>query len=156
MKNTHMDVLKERVAQSCLASRLAKQGCTLDLDDAPQPHMVVDLDHADAPVGRRQRKCDYLFFGSEGKAGVVAAAIEMKSSGVKPSGAKRQLQAGARITEPLVVGLAPVRFVPVVAHGADLARRTYDQMAKQQVSFRKGTYQIELIPCGSPLEAALE
>ena len=156
MKGTPMDALRGRVAESCRASRLDKQGCKLGLDGAPASHMVVDLDHAEAPVRRSQEKCDYLFFGSEGKAGLIAAAIEMKSSGVRPSGATRQLQAGARITERLVAGLAPVRFVPVVAHGAALSRRTYAEMAKQQVSFRKGNYRIELIPCGRPLTSALK
>lgn len=156
MKRTPMDALRESVDESCLASRLESHGCTLGLDDAPEPHMVVDLDHAEAPVRRSQQKCDYLFLGSEGNAGIVAAAIEMKSSGVKPSGAKRQLQAGAKITQGLVAGLAPVRFVPVVAHGAALSRRAYDQMAAQQVSFRKGNYRIELIRCGSQLASALD
>ena len=151
-----MDVLKERVAESCLVSRLDKQGCTLGLDHTPEPNVVVDLDHVEAPVRRSQQKCDYLFFGSEGKGGVVAVAIEMKSGRVKPSGAKSQLQAGAKIAERLVAGLAPARFAPVLVHGATLSRRTYDQMAKQQVTFRKGGYRIELLPCGEQLASALD
>lgn len=143
--------VRAQVDQQCLAQEMDKNGCAVRLDQAPKPFILIDLDHQAAPVKRSSRKCDYLFFASEGTAGLWVVPVELKSTAVNANTASRQLQAGAKIAEGLVPGKSPVRFVPVVARGRKGHRKQYQELAKKRVMFRNERHAIEVIDCGTSL-----
>ena len=41
--------------------RCEKDGCGILFGDAPKPCLIIDLDEEGSPLGRQQRRCDYLF-----------------------------------------------------------------------------------------------
>ena len=150
--NSPLKKIGSRINAHCLASKIDKGGCSVGLRGAPAPFVVVDLDHPSSPVGPSSTKCDYIFFAEEGKAGLWAVPLELKSSAVNPNGVSLQLQAGAKIVEKIVRALSPVRFVPVVAHGRKVHRKQYHELAKRRISFRKERHAIKLMECGTPLD----
>ena len=149
---TPLQQIGARVNTQCLADEVDKNGCSVRLDEAPTPFVVIDLDHATAPVGMSAVKCDYLFFAHRPDAGLWAVPLELKSSAVNPQKAFRQLQAGAKTVERLTEGMSPVVFVPVVAQGKKTRRRQYQELRKKRVVFRSEGHAIELMYCGRELE----
>lgn len=141
-----------KVDHQCLANKMDKHGCSVGLDEAPTPFMVIDLDHAMAPVKTSAVKCHYLFFAQRPSAGLWAVPLELKSSAVNPNRALSQLQAGAATAEQLTKGLSPVVFVPVVAQGRKTRRRQYQELRKKRVVFRSEEHPIELMDCGTDLQ----
>ena len=152
----------------CLAETCDKQGCAVGLQGAPNPFLLIDMDHPDSPAGRNARRrrgrqrgvrrCDYLFIG-EGDEGtrLYVVPLELKSSGISVTRVSSQLRAGAKVAERIVPGSSSIRFVPVAAHGGKLHRKQIKDLARpgMGVPFRGEEYPIRLIRCGNPLAAAL-
>lgn len=140
------------VDASCLSQECEKQGCRMELADLPHPFLLIDMDHRESPAEGSSR-CDYLLVGAEGSKKLYVVALELKSSGFRAVPVSRQLAGGAK-TATAVVGKAPCRFVPVVAH--DGAHRSQiDKLAKHPVRFRRRRYAIQLMKCGEYIADAL-
>ncbi len=93
--------LLENINSDCLEEYgLEKEGCSVNMDGAPSPRIVIDLDEYDLPSD--EPRCDYLLI-SEGKSmyGWISV-FEFKRGGLKASKVVRQLQAGACTAERLV------------------------------------------------------
>ena len=58
-----VDRVSRNVTPDCRATRCRKEGCSLGLNNAPSPHVLIDMDHPDAPIGPNESKCDYIFIG---------------------------------------------------------------------------------------------
>lgn len=134
-----------------------KQGCAVHTEDAPEPWLVIDLDHPAAPVGGSARKCDYLFLAEESTPKrLLVVPVELKSSGLNSAVVESQLQAGATVAERIVSGESPVQFVPVAVHGGELRRRVYQELRKKRIQFRQHRRPIVTMRCGDSLVWALE
>lgn len=136
----------------CLVNHCEKQGCALRLEDAPKPFCLIDMDHPQSPA--RGKRCDYLFIG-EGDEGVdlCVVPLELKSSGINPATAVRQLQGGSKVAERITPRVQS-RFVPVVAHERS-HRSEIHRLAKRRVMFRGGNYAVKVMRCGDLLSKAL-
>ena len=53
--------VRARVDDRCIATRIRKQGCSVSLDGAPAPRVIVDFDKLGSPLGPSDQRCDYLF-----------------------------------------------------------------------------------------------
>lgn len=140
-----------------MVETMNKQGCVVSVGEVSAPFRVIDVDHPEAPVRRTARKCDYLFVAADrGRSGLVAAPLELKSSGLRPATVVPQLQAGARVAEVVVAGISPVQFLPVAVHGRKVHRHAVQELRKKRVRFRKGRYSIVTMHCGDNLAAVVE
>ena len=149
--------IDERVGTRCMVETMNKQGCAVTTDGVPTPFRLIDLDHAEAPVGRAARKCDYLFVAADReRSGLVVAPLELKNSGLRAAAVVRQLREGARVAEEIVVAISPVEFLPVAVHGRKVHRHAVQELRKARVRFRKGRFSIAMMPCGDSLAAVIE
>ena len=150
--------IDQRIDSRCLVRSMDKGGCTLDTTDAPAPFRIIDLDHAAAPVRSTARKCDYLFLAETDDGGGLrhVVPLELKATSLNAGTVTSQLQAGARIAEHIVQGIAPASFTPVAAYGRKPHRRQYRKLAEVSVKFRNRPYAIVATPCDSSLSSALE
>ena len=115
-----------------------KQGCAVHTEHAPEPSLVIDLDHPTAPVRSNARKCDYLFLAEDSTPKrLLVVPVELKSIGLNPAVVESQLQAGASVAERIVSGSSPIQFVPVAVHGSELRRRVYQELRKKRIRFRQ-------------------
>ena len=114
------------------------------------------MDNPTAPVKPNAVKCDYLFLAEPGgRRPLWVVPLELKDTGLNPGTVTSQLQGGARVAERILQGVASVRFVAVAAHGRRPHRRSFQELAKRRIRFRKSLYTIETIPCGASLAEAV-
>ena len=152
-----LEQVDRAVARGCLACTCGKQGCDVELGDAPRPFRLIDMDHADSPAGPRATRCDYLFIAEgHGDTRLYVAPLELKSSGLDIGKVRSQLVAGARLAERVVPRTPSTRFVPVAVYGRRPPRKKIKDLYKSEnrVPFRNNHYQIRLIPCGDSLSQA--
>ena len=142
--------------ENCLASRCRKHGCSVGLKGLPAKRLIVDLDKQGSPLGRGDKRCDYLFFAEDGNGEGRVVLMELKKGGFSASDAVRQLQAGANAAETLVPASATVAFCPVIASGSvPKAERTAMRAPRNRVRFRGRDEPLRRIPCGGQLATAL-
>ena len=146
--------VRSQVSAECLANRIRKGRCSLNLDGTPGNRLIVDLDREGGPIGRHGRRCDYLFFAEAGSKKRWAAPIELKGGTFKSTNVKAQLQAGARTVELLVPARTSVCFVPIVAGTCHKAERK--RLGLSKLVFRGTQTRIKLRPCNSRLVEAFE
>lgn len=142
------------VCNACLVTRCRKRGCTVSMKGVPVAHVAIDLDCDALGLGQDGKLCDYLFVG-EDKDTAWVAPIELKSGAFSGRQAAVQLQGGADVADTLVPTLSSFRFVPVLAHGKRVDRRTLKALRSSKVKLRSQTRQPLLIRCGEQLMRAL-
>lgn len=148
--------VRERTDMKCHTTVCRDGSCSLSLEGAPEPSVLISLEHEAAPVKAKQAHCDYLFVGgSDGKGGPWVAPIELTASAARVSKFLPQLSAGADIADKLLPQNVQVRFRPVAAYGGELIRAERDRFLKNRVAFRSKKVPIKLVRCGSPLTKAL-
>jgi len=58
--------VRDQIAPTCIrAGRIRREGCTVSLKDAPQPHLIIDCDKPGGPIDSQQERCDYLFIAEK-------------------------------------------------------------------------------------------
>ena len=140
-----------------ITDSMNKQGCAVHTENAPEPSLVIDLDHPNAPIRGNARKCDYLFLAEDSTPKrLLVVPVELKSTGLNPAVVESQLQAGASVAERIVSGRSPIQFVPVAVHGNELRRRVYQELRKKRIRFRQHRRPIVTMRCGDSLAWALE
>lgn len=144
------------VDASCLVTSMSKNACSVETSGAPSLSRIIDMDSPMAPVKPNAVKCDYLFLAAPGsRRPLWVVPLELKGTGLNPGTVTSQLQGGARVAELILRGVASVRFVAVAAHGRRPHRRSFQELAKKRIRFRKSLYTIETIPCGASLAEAV-
>ena len=145
--------VQAKVGRNCLATTYRRQGCKVDMKDAPQPFVVINMDCDDLPVDRSDGVCDFIFVSDDD---CWVAPLELKRGNLSASEAARQLRSGARFADRIIPKNARVRFLPVVVVGRvrpderrNLLKHDY------KVSFRGERMAIEVLKCGRPLIQAL-
>ena len=150
--------VRERTDMKCHTTVCRDGSCSLSLEGAPEPSVLISLEHEAAPVKAKQAHCDYLFVGgSDGKGGPWVAPVELTASAARVSKFLPQLRAGADIADKLLPQNVQVRFRPVAAYGGELRRTERDGFLKSvnHVVFRRKKVPVKLVRCGSPLTKAL-
>ena len=150
--------VRGKLDEACVGSRrLRKEGCSVSLRDAPQPHLIIDLDKPGSPLSQNQTRCDYLFVAEVPSNRDWVVPLELKSGGLDAGKVAAQLQAGARAAEKLVQSGRTIRLRPVLAYGGSMHRAERTAMKKKTnwVRFRDYSEPVRQIRCGSPLTPAL-
>ena len=151
-----VDAVRDRVPKKCLVEKCDKNGCSVSLQDAPQPHLVIDLDRPNSLVRRNQTRCDYLFIADECGSRSWIVPMEFKNSQMKVSKVVRQLQASARATQQLAPSRSAISFRPVaVVRGIHGNQRKELRKEKNKVSFHGRRERIRVLVCDDLLTEAL-
>lgn len=156
-----VDAVRGRVSPECLVSECDKDNCSVCLQDAPEPRLIVDFDRPDSPLKPKQKRCDYLLVAEPpGKTGWVVP-MEFKS-GSSTNRIRRvitevveQLQAGACVADKLVPKDKPVDFLPVAVFSARKYRRIKLRDLRRKVRFRDENKTARWLTCGQSLTEAL-
>lgn len=154
-----VETIRNRINSSCLSEeKMSKGKCEVDLDDAPSPSVIVDLDKPGAPLSASQVRCDYLFFGEASKTLAWVAPIEIKDGAFKVSGIVRQLQAGARASEKIIRRKNVGNFRPIAAVRGPVSRAQLFDLKRQsnQITLHRQQETVRVIGCGDALSSALE
>ena len=143
--------LRSCMPPDCFATRCRRDGCLVDLKEAPRPNVLLNMDAG--LVGESDAKCDYIFVGGANNTWVVP--IELKKGDAKISDVVKQLRAGARFVEKMCLG-TQVQFVPVLASGSmHKAQRAELMKDRNKIGFRTDDTYIRRIRCGGLLTSAL-
>ena len=149
-----VEEIRRAIPSGCVAARCRKESCSVPLEGAPSPSVLIDLDHPQAPVGQNEKRCDYIFIGGFGE--VWVAPMELKSGSPKAGEIVPQLQAGAVIADKIVPSNAKVQFRPIAVFGGSAPRdaRVFAKSA-YRIKFRNRPFEIKLHKCRTPLALAL-
>jgi len=154
-----VEAVYRKITESCIeAESLQRKDCNVSLEDAPQPHIVIDFDKPDSPLGKGETRCEYLFVADRDGGGGWVVPMEFKSCKLKVTKVASQLQAGARVAEQLVPNQNPIKFRPVAV--------VYESMNKKQrkdlkdrsnaVRYRRYREPVRVLLCGALLTDVLE
>ena len=146
-----VDKIKRCMPSHCLATRCRRNGCSVDLQNAPKPCLLIDMDTG--LVGENDSKCDYIFIGGTDDVWVVP--IELKRGSAEARNLVDQLRAGARFAEMICKG-EQVRFVPVLAcRGIKRAQRQELRKKSNRIAFRGRPVEVALLRCRGLLNSVL-
>lgn len=150
-----VDFLRKNVNESCInEDEIQKGSCSISLENAPRPYAIVDFDDENAPVNKRQRRCDYLFVANGDENWVIP--IELKATGLNPNKVTEQLSAGARVAAKIVPRRINSKFVPVaVVEAASKKQLEALRDPDAMIRFRGLKEYIRVIYCGDPLTDAM-
>ena len=147
--------IRSATPESCWADRCDDSevdGCCVDMTDAPEPFVLIDMDCTQLPIKGSETKCDFIFASDQGN---WVVPIELKKGSANVGRAARQLQAGARFAERITPKDAKVKFLAVIAFGGRLHRADNMRLRRFRIRFRERQAPIELMECGKPLTDAL-
>ena len=147
-----VDKIKCLISSGHIAKRCRRVGCSINLNDAPAPHVLINMDTG--LVGASITKCDYIFVGGAKKCWIVP--IELKRGSAKAIDAVEQLRAGARFAETICKG-EQVSFVPVLGCGGiKSAQRQELRKKSNRIGFLGQLVEVEVIRCGGILTSVLK
>ena len=155
--SSFVDAVAQSVPASCHASQCSsKEGCSISLDSAPHPRVLINMDCEELRLLAGTR-CDYVFVGAD-SAAVWVAPIELKAGRFKGAKVVQQLRAGARIAARwLPQGEHVFRLVPILAHGPKrVHKEDLRALRAAKITLRNRTRQTVLIKCGKTLRNALD
>ena len=150
--------VRARTDVQCHVTLCCDSGCSLSMENAPEPNVLISLEHKAAPVDASEKHCDFLFVGGgDDDIPEWVAPVELTTSPPKVRKFLPQLQAGASLAEKLIPKNVKVRFRPIAVHGGELhrAERFKFLMSCNHVVFRSRPTLVTLVRCGSPLTKAL-
>ena len=158
--------LEQQIPQGCMVVTCSRDGCTLDMEGAPSPFVLVDLDcsqllskyHKLVKEGR----CDYLFLGwdSESDPNVLwIVPIEIKVGKAKVKEVLRQLQQGAAFAASLLPSnLENISLLPLAVHLKKLhkAERYRRRNKRNKVELRGLKKSVRFVKCGTSIADSLK
>ena len=152
-----VEIVLVKTDRQCHSTSCSDSGCSLSMRDAPEPGVLLNLEHETAPVVDNATRCDYLFIGGDEKKGEWVAPVELTTSAARVSKFLPQRRAGAEIANDLIPRNLQVRFRPIAVYGGELRRIERDNFLKRanRVVFRNKPTPVKLVRCGSPLTKAL-
>ena len=158
MPATTVEAVRAGTDPRCHESRCRDSGCSLSLDQSPQPNVLIGLEHGASPTAVDEPRCDFLFVGGDdGNGGAWVAPIELTTGNKRASEFVTQLRGGAIIADRLLPqGIQP-RFSPVAVHDGlrPIESRNLKKPANR-VNFRGKSVAIQVARCGSRLVDALQ
>ena len=152
------EAVRRKIKDSCIEDGpLRRKDCEISLEDAPRPRIVIDFDKPGSPLGKSQKRCEYLFVADRDGGGGWVVPMEFKSSRMNVSRVAEQLRAGARVAEQLVPNQNPISFRPVavVYQPANKKQRRDLKDARHTVRYRGRSEPVRVLQCGSLLTEVL-
>lgn len=151
-----VEAVRNKANRKCFELRKCrKDGCGISLEGMPSSRLIIDFDKPCSPLGKKEKRCDYLLVADDDSKGLVVP-LELKSGRYKAGGVLEQLRAGTRAAESLVPEKAKVRFRPVLVFGKAPHKNEREKLKRTgKVSFRGDTQFIRLIECGGKLAEKL-
>ncbi len=148
-----VDAVRAEVSPQCLSDNCRRDGCRVSLEGAPSPRLIIDFDKPGSPLGKNQKRPDYLFIAESGNCSLWVVPLELKKGRLDVSQAIAQLQAGARAAEGVVPENTVVHFRPVVAHkGVRTSEiRAQRKNGSGKIRFRGRSEALRWLKCGSKL-----
>lgn len=156
-----VDYIKRKIPSQCCVEKCRRQKCRVNLDQAPSPFVLINMDCDRLDIDEGSSRCDFLFVsqGEEGMPGWVVA-LELKGR-PRASTVVAQLQAGARFAERILRNDAEIRFRPVAFYSGGLHSNDTTRLRNASIKFRHPktgkvlTERVILRNCGSLLKDAL-
>lgn len=150
-----IDHVRRMVNESCKnGDEIQKGECSVSLENAPRPYAVIDFDDENAPISRRQRRCDYLFVANGEENWTIP--VELKATGLNPNKVARQLSAGARAAAKIVPGRINSKFVLVAVVKTANKQQLKDlRDPDKMIQFHGQSEYIRVIYCGDSLTEAM-
>ena len=152
-------IVRGKTNEECHATSCCDSVCSLSLVNAPEPNVLLSLEHEKAPIDARKSHCDFLFVGGEEISSTEwVAPIELTKSAPTVRKFRPQLQAGAVLAEQLIPRNVDVRFRPIAVHGKDDMRKAERKRFRNPanfVEFRGKKTPFKRVRCGSLLVKAL-
>ena len=157
MTTTVVDTLKTNIAQQFQATSCYDHGCSLSLDGAPDPNLLIKAEDM-IPESQGQLRCDFLFVGGDDQRsdGLWVVPVELSSGRKRAFRFLGQLRAGTELADRLLPADIPVNFCPVAVHGKDLHRRDYDILRSRKIRFRDEEFGVSIVWCETMLLDALQ
>lgn len=149
-----VDEVRRAIPQDWISRRCSKSGCSVSLEDAPSPRVLIDMDRPKVPSGQNGKKCDYIFIG--GSVAVWVAPMELKRGKPNASQVVLQLQAGADVADKIIPRNAEIQFRPIVVFGGGMSGVETRLFAKDssRIRFRNQQREIKLHQSRNPLALA--
>ena len=158
MPATVVETVRQKTDSQCHAETCREGNCSLLLRGAPEPNVLISLEHTAAPVAVGEPRSDYLFVGSDENGGLWVAPIELNESKADFTKFWRQLRAGAAIADKLLPkNISVVKFRPIAVHGG-IHREEVNKFrnSRNKIPFRGNSVLIKQTRCGSSLTNALK
>ena len=154
---TAVEAVRRGTHDSCQVTACSDSGCSLSMGNAPEPRVLISLEHETAPVKPGKPHCDFLFVGGDVPNGEWVSPIELTTGAAKVSKFLPQLRAGAEIADDLIPKGIKVRFRPIAVSRKGLSRIERDNLVKRvnHIVFRNVSTPMKHSRCGSPLTKAL-
>lgn len=148
-----VEAVRKPTHDSCQVTACSDSGCSLSMEDAPEPRVLINLEHETAPVDPKRPHCDFLFVGGDDQNGEWVSPIELTTGAAKVSKFLPQLRGGAEIADNLIPKGSKVRFRPITVSGKGLSRFERDNLVKRvnHIVFRSVSTSMKHRRCGSPL-----
>ena len=158
MPATAVEAVRTQTNPLCHANNCRDGGCALAMAGAPEPYVLISLEHSAAPVPAGQQHCDYLFVGGDDEnGGPWVVPVELTTGRKRASEFLAQIRGGTLVADSLLPTRRPGRFNPVAAYRRALHRDDIADLRKpaNHVNFRGQRRQIQLVECGTRLADAL-
>lgn len=143
---------------SAKKQQIKERRCELKKDGVPN-HTVINLNHSElmgsGSVG------DFIFASDVSKNPAPwdkswIVAIELTSGSKSATKVKNQLNAATKVVEQLTNNKMEFNFCPVFAFGGKMHQIEIDNLKRKKIKFRRNSFGIKLVRCGSPLSKALQ
>ena len=158
MLESTVDAVRSNTDSRCQASSCSDSGCSLQMNQAPEPYVLIYLENEFSPADKTQRHCDYLFVGgSDNNAeGPWLSPIELGAK--KASVLLDQLRGGTAIAASLVATSTKIKFKPIFAHTGGIHRQEFDTLRKDssRIQFGKANPFVTTVRSGERLIDALK
>ncbi len=145
--------VRSNVDERCIATRIRKRGCRVNLEGVPTPRVIVDFDRPGSPLGSSDERCDYLFMADAADGDGWVVPLELKGGQFDASKIAGQLQAGAGAAERIVPRTIAVRFRPIAVHRGDTTKEARNRLKQKPilVRFRGKDVPLRRMKCGQKL-----
>lgn len=148
--------VRKQLDQRCLINGgLKKKGCTVSMDGAPSPRLIVDFDKQGSPLGQNETRCDYLFVAEEDDGRSWVVPLELQRGSLHADKVVRQLQAAASAAEGFIPSSEQVRFRPIAVSGGRHKAERNKLKRGSEVRFHGRPEAVRLMSCGTPLAVVL-
>ena len=146
------DRVEKKISSECITTQCDRDGCSLNLDGAPDPYFLVDMDHPSGPAPQNETRCDYIFIGGNN----WVAPVELTRGKADAAKFSRQLRAGSKIADQIIPVNEQIRFRPIAVYGREPRHAEINRLRNVSIRFRKYHESIRVVRCESLLVDALD